>query len=176
MVSMGLTQMTSLLTSANTMKYVTELDKNMGALQRNMKELGKEIASAKEAGVDTSVKEEKYSQMENSLNSITEDVFSTGKELSERIAEDNEKIHAEEAEQEGQAKKAADSKTETPTVAISGDTVNMEAVVSGITEPVDTVEISPEAKSLATERAEHKPAPQPTDQTPSPGKTLDKKV
>lgn len=99
MSGMGLTQINSLLTSANTMKHVDDMRKNRVILQRQMLYLSDDIEIAKKAGADTEKLEKRYSEMEESMKSIEEDVVSTAKELTERIASDNKKISEEKAEQ-----------------------------------------------------------------------------
>lgn len=167
-MSMGITQMNSLLTSANTLKNANTLSASKTQMNGQSRILSAEIKADKGMGIDTKDKEDSLAGMLEQLQDIDENMGNGLTELNERIEADNEKIREEEAEQARQAEKAADSKVETPSVAIFGDTVNMEAIVSGITEPVDTVEISPEAKaSASTEPAVHvahtpaSPAPVP---------------
>lgn len=98
-MSMGLTQINSLLNSANTMQHVADLDKSRVLLKRHIFWLEEDIEIAKKAGADTTKLEERYSKMEDRLDANEEDAFTTAKDLMERVAEDNEKIREEEIEQ-----------------------------------------------------------------------------
>lgn len=179
-MSMGITQMNSLLSSANTLKGISNLNASRTLMNGQSRILTSEIKADKGKGIDTKDKEESLADMQEQLQDIEENMSNSLTELNERIEADNEKIREEEVEQARQAEKAADSKTETPTVNDSGDNVNMEAIVSGITEPIDTVEISPEAKAAAAADAAAHSAHTPASPAPTPaqstGKAVDAKV
>lgn len=175
-MSIGMTQMTSLLSSANTLKSVNNLNTSRTLMNGQSRILSAEIETDKGRGVDTKKKEERLTQTEERLQGIEENIAGTLTELNERIEADREKIREEEAEQARQAEKAAEKKAEAPSVSTPNGDANTSAAVSDITNPVDTVEISTESKAAAsTETTVHVSAGTPVP-TPSTGTVVDKKV
>lgn len=140
-MSMGLTQMNSLLSLNNTMKSMDNMDSGRNAVQRRLKDERKQLAQAQECGADTTQKEEKIEELEGRLNSIEQSIGDTMKETSEKIAADSEKIHEEEA-----AKAKGTTRSEEAAAAPkSGETI----VDGSSGESADTVDISVFAQNAA---------------------------
>lgn len=156
-MAMGITEMNSLLSSANTLKNVRNSNATRTQMNGQSRILSAEIKADKSRGLDTKKKEEELGEMGERLQNIDRNIMGSLTELNERLEADREKIRKEEAEENRQAEKAADThKAEqrgSTGVSGSGD------VTASIIASVDTVEISPEARAAAASATESEAKP-----------------
>jgi len=152
-MSIGIPQMSSLISAQNTLKNIETISATRTSVNGSSKILASEIKIDQKRGVDTTAKEASLAEIDERLKSIDENI-------NNNIANLNEKIREGAAAQETQP--TANDKTE-------------HSNASGITEPVDVVEISAEGQSKA-EALEVNIAPVSAPSSPSLGQAIDLKV
>jgi hypothetical protein len=156
--------MNSILSSANMLGGIADMNRNRSALQSGQGVLASQIEADAARGVNTKAKEEQYAQAEEGANNLLAQMGETSGDLTKKIAEDSEKIRAEEAAKDKAAEKAAENKAEeaarteklgetTPT----GETRPATGTGEAAATPAVTVEIS----AMAQRAAAATPAPVP---------------
>lgn len=108
-MSMGITEMTSLISSQNTMKRMETILATRTSVNGSIGIATSEIKQDQARGKDTSKKEEALAAMEEKLQIMDENMATGMQELNDKIEADREKIHDEEVEQ-ARMEKAAQEK------------------------------------------------------------------
>lgn len=173
---MGIAQMSSLLSSQNTLKNLSGMNATGAYLEGQTNVLTSEIETDKGRGIDTSKKEETLADTKERLDTLSRNIGNSIADHNEQMTADKKKIRKEEDKYEHAAQKA-EQETATSGAKKSGRTMRTDATDTTVAayERADVMKISPEAKET-TSRIEQIAVPTPSIQVPTTGKFFDKKV